>query len=469
MFDRFYIEDKMNYQETLEYLNSFVNFEYKLKDLASSELKLDRIVSLLEALGNPQNKLNIIHVAGSKGKGSVCAFTAQILKEAGFKVGLYTSPHINCLRERIRLLSFRHVKRPDDLFSDQINEEEFARLVSEMRTVIDQQNERSKHGRLSFFEILTALALYYFYQRGADFVVLETGLGGRLDATNAVNALVSVITPISLEHTQILGSTVREIAGEKAAIIKPSTKRVVVAAQEEDAADVIKGRCSALNKKGKFIGEDLTYQRIYQNLYKEVFRIETKRTFYFNLTIPLIGTHQLENATVAFGVIESLRELGYDVDDWAISHGMANVQWPGRFEVIHKSPYVIIDGAHNGASMANLVRTFKGLFPNCLATVIAGFSHDKDIKSICEELLPIAQRVVVTRSQHPKAADLSAEEIKNLFPFISRVKISNIEESIQSVLHNAGPDDVVLITGSLYVVSEARKILVSDLRPATSH
>ena len=213
----------MTYPQAIKYLESFVNYEKFIDYPYKRSLKLERIKDFLFLIGNPQDKLRCIHVAGTKGKGSTCAFIAYILRQAGFRVGLYTSPHLSDFRERIRILEYQRIgksKRVLDVFEGLIGKRDLAGLVKKLKPAIDRYNKSSKYGPLSFFEVYTALAFVYFKEQKTDFAVLETGLGGRLDATNTVNALVSVITPISYEHTQKLGKTLREIAREKAGIIK---------------------------------------------------------------------------------------------------------------------------------------------------------------------------------------------------------------------------------------------------------
>jgi dihydrofolate synthase/folylpolyglutamate synthase len=252
----------MTYPETLAYLDSFINYE-KLAVYPYKEFfKLERIRNFLDIIGNPQGALKCVHIAGTKGKGSTCAFISYILKEAGYKTGLYTSPHLSDFRERVRILQpYRQgeEKAAEKGFEGMIPQEDLIRLMEYLRPQIEEYNKDSQLGALSFFEAYTALAFIYFKEQEVDLVVLETGLGGRLDATNTVDSLVCAITPISYEHTQKLGNTLREIAYEKAGIIKSSSP-VISAPQEEEAGIVIRNKCQEYGAKLYVVGSQIRYE-----------------------------------------------------------------------------------------------------------------------------------------------------------------------------------------------------------------
>lgn len=339
----------MTYPETTQYLESFVNYE-KATDYPYKEcLKLGRIKDFLNIIDDPQSSLRCIHVAGTKGKGSTCAFIAYILSQAGYRVGLYTSPHLSDFRERIRILSPYSVSgswRPD-VFEGMISQDNLVDLVVRLKPDIDKYNRSSKYGPLSFFEVYTSLAFVYFKEQKVDFAVLETGLGGRLDATNVANALVCAITSVSYEHTQKLGNTLREIATEKAGIIKSKKSKVksqnlvvVSGPQEEGAREVIRKKCQEAGAELYEIGKDIKYQKT-----EDSFKVKAEFGEYENLKIRLLGEHQLVNATVAVGVIGALRLHNIDVSADSIRGGLCSTLWPGRCEVISRDPLVVLDGA----------------------------------------------------------------------------------------------------------------------------
>ena len=300
-----------------EYLNSFTNFESQLHKLRPEDFSLTRIQKFLDLAGNPAQGLKVIHVAGTKGKGSTCAFLAGVLQEAGLKVGLYTSPHLHRVNERIRILNTDNIRSKED-FSGSITDEELALVLAHLRPfAADIQNEG---GFLTFFEVLTVAALCYFANSKVDVVILETGLGGRLDATNAVDSLVAVITHVSLDHTRILGSTLSQIASEKAAIIKNSHQKAVIAPQEKEAMDVVLARCREFGVQPIIVSPEKCA----------------------NLKIGLKGKHQMINAATAMEVLTVLRTMGFKISDEAISEGLKHVRWPGRFELLRSGPDVIV-------------------------------------------------------------------------------------------------------------------------------
>ncbi|MBU1726580.1 MAG: bifunctional folylpolyglutamate synthase/dihydrofolate synthase [Candidatus Omnitrophica bacterium] len=450
----------MNYREAVSYLESFINYEKIPEYPYKQSLKLERVRDFLSIIGNPQDSLRCIHVAGSKGKGSTCAFIAYILREAGYKVGLYTSPHLSDFRERIRILNptrnpahlvgvHKHTyevckgwgSKVGDDFEGMISRKEMVKLAARLRPVIDNYNKDSKYGPLTFFEVYTALAFQYFKEKKADFAVLETGLGGRLDATNVCNPLVCAITPISYEHTQKLGSSLREIATEKAGIIKTHrtshykfrSLSVISAPQQKEALDVICNKCKEVAAR-----------------LHEVNPGEHK-----DLKIRLIGEHQRINANVAIGVIEALQELGINIPDIALKKGLLNTIWPGRCEVISKKPLIVLDGAQNIASALALKESIKTIFKYRKLILILGISNDKDIKGICNELNELADEVILTRADNSRATE--PEVMEEYFSDKPTRITKNVKEALESAKKIAKAKDLVLVTGSLFLVGEARK------------
>jgi dihydrofolate synthase/folylpolyglutamate synthase len=455
--------------------------------------KLDCVRYLLELLGNPQDQLKIIHVAGSKGKGSTCALTASVLRAAGYKVGLYTSPHLNDYRERIRVLdpSLSGDGNDENIFPDMISEQELCAVLEAIKPCIARLQKETALGELSFFEVFTALAFYYFRYKQVDWVVLEAGMGGRLDATNVAPSQICVITPISLEHTQYLGDTIAKIAGEKAAIVKDPLARVVIAPQEPAARDVLEKRCAEFSIRPIWIGRGIRYKvlhvgtgpdlslrnRLHQDLPagrvgpatrdRQVVRIQRTKQHYIDFELSLLGRHQAINAAVVFGIVETLRDMDYVVSQEAVYAGLRDTFWPGRLEVIGQDPVVILDCAHNQASAMHLVESLRRIFPNRSVTLILGVSQDKDKTGICRELDSITQTVIAAKADHPRAHWFTDDELKHFFPGKPFVRIAGIGPAIEAAYRGAAPENIILIAGSVFLVSEARRYLVNK-KGATS-
>lgn len=471
----------MTYRETINYLDSFINYEkisvWKYKE----SLELDSFRDFLASIGNPQDSFLSIHVAGSKGKGSTCAFISYILREAGYAAGLYTSPHLVDFRERIRILRPAQAKVKDcreaQCFEGKIPVESLMGLVKELKPSIETHNKKSKYGPLTFFEVYTALAFLYFKRENVDFAVIETGLGGRLDATNVVNSLVCVITPISYEHTQKLGNTLRKIATEKAGIIKrvigsgkPAAGRcspvVISAPQEDDAEAVIKNRCKKVNAQIFSVGKDIICKRT-----KDGFNVKSILKEYPGLKIKLLGNHQLVNASAAIGAIEVLRLFGFDVDIECVRQGLYNTSWPGRFEIISQRPAIVLDGAQNKASAQVLKKAVKENFSAGgmgrkykRLILVLGISCDKDIKGICGEICSLADRIILTEANNPRAAGVEIIEkiIRGLRlgpeAGVMIVKTKNVRDALSKAKEIARKKDLILVTGSLFVVGEVRNL-----------
>ncbi|MFH1339478.1 MAG: folylpolyglutamate synthase/dihydrofolate synthase family protein [Candidatus Omnitrophota bacterium] len=495
----------MTYPEVIKYLNSFINYERIPRYPYKQSLKLGRIKEFLHVLNNPQNDLKSIHIAGTKGKGSTCAFVANILRKAGYKIGLYTSPHLSDFRERIRVLDPCPLTRtplpvtpyPLPEFEGMISEEELSALAERLSPEIDKYNSRSKYGALSFFEVYTALAFEYFKEKGIDFAVLETGLGGRLDATNAVDSLISAMTPISYEHTRQLGITLSEIAFEKAGIIKNScqlpvascfaqdassfdrlgtnTERrrsvgcqaiVITAPQEEEAMKVIRDRCSSQGAVLYEIGKDIIFERKEFCRNYQSFNISGEFGELLDLKINLLGMHQVINATLAVAIVSALSKFfKIRVGLEAIRSGLYNTIWPGRFEITSQEPQVILDGAQNVASAKALKETIAEIFSDKRVVLVLGISKDKDIAGICRELCPFAEEIILTQADNPRAADVDGigEVIRSQMPAGYRInKARKVREAIELASQKAGPEDLILVTGSLFLVGEVRDLLRAE-------
>lgn len=452
----------MTFPEAQEYISSFFNFELSVVPYPDRSLfKLDRVRYLLDLLGNPQDQPRIIHVAGSKGKGSTCALTASVLRAAGYKVGLYTSPHLNNYRERIRVLDDSCARRAaeDDIFPDMISESDLCAALEVMKPCIERLSSEKALGDPSFFELFTALAFYYFRYKQVDWVVLETGMGGRLDATNVASSAVCVITPISLEHTQYLGDTVEQIALEKAAIIKDPCVKVVIALQEQAAQDVLEKRCAQFFIRPLRIGKDIKWQSLRQELLRQSVRIQSARQHYVDLELSLIGQHQAANAAVVCGVVDALLEMGCVISEQAVAAGFRDAFWPGRMEVISTNPLIVLDCAHNKASAMNLAESLRRIFPEKSATLVLGVSQDKDKAGICRELDPLTKKIIAAKADHPRAHWFTENEIKHLFPGKPFVRIADVGQAVEVACRDGAQGDIILIAGSVFLVSEARRYL----------
>ena len=432
----------MNYSQAEDYLNSFVNYE-QIPGISYAQpgYDLKHLEELLNRMGNPQLAARTIHIAGTKGKGSVAAMIAQVLSDSGHETGLYTSPHLHTLRERI------------SVDGSLISEADFAAAMAEVKPFIESMKNDSTFRQLTYFEALTALAFAYFRKKLVDFQVLEVGLGGRLDATNVAEPVVCIITPVSLDHTQILGNSLEEIAREKAGIIKPGCW-VVLSPQPAEAASVINDIC--WEKKAKVVqaGKDITWHKTGGDLHHQSLAIES-RTSKYQVDIPLLGDFQLENAATAVAALEILTSEGFDISDTDLAQGFGRVKWPGRFHIMQENPLVLVDGAHNVASMRGLISNIKEYF-NCRRIfLVFGTSCDKDIAGIINELVALSPQVIVTRAGHSRAAPLSTLAAEFSRRGIEPEIIETISEAISRALSIADRKDIVCVTGSLFVVAEA--------------
>lgn len=441
------MEINQRYQETLDYIYSFVeNSLTHQKDLSLKNSDLSKIESLMEKLDKPHTNYPCIHVAGSKGKGSVSAFCATALEYDGYRVGLFTSPHLRDYEERIQINR------------EPIPRETLVDLVEEMKPLIEEIPG------INTFEITTALAFEYFKNEGVDIAVIEVGLGGRLDATNVITPLVSVITALYLEHTYILGDTIEQIAMEKGGIIKPGIP-VVVSPQSEAArktvAAIAAERQSPLVQVGldfTFVGTDTTFEK--QNL---VIRSPQKEN-QVDLEISLLGPHQLENATAAYVALQVLREQGIAISEKAIHEGFAHTNWPARFEILNLNPPVVVDSAHNPDSARKIKQTLDEYFPGRPIIIVFGVSEDKNIQGMIKEFLPGAVQIICSQSSHPRAMD--ADELAgHLVGFeISVSVIKSIGKALEEAMILAGEEAVVLVTGSIFVAATGRIAWFENMR-----
>jgi len=430
----------VQYFEALHFLQQRDDWERTGSPGEAGRWDLRRMRSLLARLGDPHLGRRTVHVAGSKGKGSVAAMAASILRKAGLRVGLYTSPHLHRFVERIAI------------DGEPIAPEEFGRLLGALRPQIEAE-DAGGFGSVSTFEALTALAFVAFRERGVEAQVLEVGLGGRLDATNVLDANdVCAITPVSLEHTAVLGDTVAQIAAEKAGIITPGAT-VIMAPQRESAADVVRSVCAERGAALIETAQACALSRTKHDRDGQEFSLRTPRATY-KLRLPLLGRHQLDNAATAVLAVEA---LGIEIDEATLRDGLAAVRWPCRIEILKQRPLVVADGAHNRDSARRLAQTLRDDLGVREAVLVAGCSGDKDVGALAEELAPLATHVIATRSRHPRSRD--ARDIARAFA--ERDVLVAVEElagmAVDAALAQAGPGEAIVVCGSLFVAAEARE------------
>ena len=438
----------LNYEEARAYINSFINAERSPDFSRLARLyNLDRISRLLNRLGNPHRNLKVVHVAGSKGKGSTATFIASMLTRAGFKTGLFTSPHLVTPRERC------HID------SEPISTGAFADRVNRLKPEIEAVSDVDGIGDVSFFEIYTALAFTYFADEGVDFAVVEVGLGGRLDATNIVSPLVSVITQINLEHTTILGNTHEAIAKEKAEIIKPN-RPVVLAPQSEEAQSVFEVVAADRSAPVFLVGRDVKCEHGEHHIHGQTFDVHTPSESYPNLFLPLLGVHQAINAATAITCVERIQASGYEISTASVYDGLKAVRLPGRLQLVEGTPAILLDGAHSPASVEALRDTIHEVCRYEKLILIVGFMRDKDLRGIGESLCPMADTVIATGMRdNPRA--VGADEIVRTWSDIAGdLRVSpSVGDAIATAKSAASSDDLICITGSMILIGEAMQAL----------
>ncbi len=417
---------------------------------------LERVAALLEYFGNPHQSLRFVHIGGTNGKGSTAAMLASMLKAGGYNIALYTSPYV---------LSFTNRMAVD---GSDIDRRSLVDLVEKAQPAVAEIGKDKKLGPLSEFEVVTALALTYFAQREADLVVLEVGLGGRLDATNVITPLMSLITNISLEHTDVLGDTVEKIAFEKGGIIKPG-KPLLTAAEDPAALKVLEERCREEGSPffriypPRFQGEPAVGEpsAVLESVEEDgqYFSYQGFSQSYSNLFTNLRGVYQLQNAALALAATEQLEREGFSIPEDDLRRGLSQTVWPGRLEVLSKKPLLIVDGAHNPAAIKKLSEALPHYFKYKKLILVLGILADKDIEAMLKSILPLADRVVFTRPLLPRAA--APEDVERFAR--SRLGLNSESLVVQDhgpalirALELAGPDDAVVVTGSLYTVSDVR-------------
>ena len=423
----------MTYQESLEYLTSLGRFGIKLG--------LKRTEALLHALGDPQELVQGVLVAGTNGKGSVCAMVSSVLQAAGYRVGLMPKPHLISYTERIQV-----DQRP-------IAEGDFAALLTELQPAINKV--AAELGPPTEFEILTSAAFYYFARAGIDLLVCEVGLGGRLDSTNVLDLGINVITNIALDHTQHLGSTLEAIAAEKAGILKPDS--IAITGAQPPALAVIEAKARDQRIPLLRLGQEIEVSAIDKDWAGVQATITTPGGTYRNLRIPLLGIYQADNAALAVASIDALRSRGWDISDGALRDGLARTRWPGRLEVIDRDPIVLVDGAHNPAGLERSLEAAQKLAKSRPLVIVFGAMKDKDLSSMLALLRRVNAPVIFSRIDWHRAAppaDLAA-----LFHGESETAES-AAEALSRARERAGRAGMVFVCGSLYLVGEVKALPV---------
>ncbi len=452
------IEEK--YQQALDYLYSFVDYSLTRQlRYSADKFNLDRMRKLMRLLGDPQRQYPIVHVAGTKGKGSTAAMIANILRTAGYLTGFYTSPHLQDFTERIQVNG------------EPISHEMLVQLVDRIKPFVQQVEE------ITTFEITTALGFMAFEEKKVDFAVIEVGLGGRLDATNIVEPEVSVITSLSFDHMNVLGDSITQIAAEKGGIIKPGVP-IVLAPQWKEAREVIENISKERNAPLTEIGRDYFYSEHAHSLAGQSFIVWAAEeqdliNDYISsggrgewepehFSIPLLGLHQVENAATAYAAVEVLRAKGTRISRAAIHEGFSTVKWPGRFEVVHKDPLILVDSAHNQDSALRLRLAIDDYLNGTPIILIFGSSEDKYVRGMFNNLLPRVKMVIATKSVHPRAMEPELlVELANQFGK-NAILTQSIEEGLAVAFEKAGKDMAIVITGSIFVVAAARELLKTN-------
>lgn len=427
----------MKYQEAMKYITEVGNF--------GSNYGLERTYKLLELLDNPQDKLKIIHVAGTNGKGSTTAMITSMLKGCGYKVGMYTSPFLEEFEERIQING------------ENIPKEKLAQLITKIKYAVDKVIEEG-YNHPTEFEIITVLMFLYFATEEVDFAVVEVGLGGRLDSTNVITPILSVITSISFDHTNLLGNTLEEIAAEKAGIIK-SCIPTVIYPQEEMAERVISSKCQELDSKLYKINKEdakliniIKEDKIYQ-------QVKVKLDDEYDVKLPLLGEHQILNLAVALKALEVIKDKAPKLNRESIVKSLATVRWNGRLEIMSNSPYVVIDGAHNIQGITQLDKNIKKYFEYKDMYLILGILADKDVEDMVKVITPKAKKVftVTPNSMRAETAEELMNEVKKYNE--SCEAYNDYKNAFEDALKLCKKDDLLLISGSLYMIGEMRGII----------
>jgi dihydrofolate synthase / folylpolyglutamate synthase len=439
-----------SYANALKWLYDRVDIERTSPSrLAADTLKLDRMHRLMELLGNPHRAFRSVHVAGTKGKGSTCVMTATCLEACGYAVGLYTSPHLVDVRERIQL-NRRMIGQP-----------EFTKAAQ--RVADAAANIEPSAGEPTFFELTTAMAFLYFAEEAVDAAVIEVGLGGRLDSTNVITPEVTAVTSISLDHTQILGETLEKIAREKAGIFKPGVPAITIQ-HKPTVLQVFRDVAAEVGAPLQVLGQDVEFSLRYEASPRDgtIIRVNvtTDRNAFEHLVVPLKGEHQAVNCGLALALLDKLSERGFKTPANKVTRGLADVRMPGRMEIAWESPRVLLDGAHNTDSVKCLIKAIGAHIPYDSMVLIFGCATDKDVDGMLREIGLGADKVIFTRSGNQRACD--PRDLARRFGEATgkmAQTAKDFPEALALAARAVGREDLICVTGSLYLVGEAKKHL----------
>ena len=427
----------ITYTEALDYIYDLTKYGIKLG--------LENVKLLLFLLGNPHRKMKIIHVAGTNGKGSTSSLISSILQSDGYKVGLYTSPHLVDFTERIKINN------------KQIGRKKVSELLERIKPSIDKVANTPSYGHPTFFEVITSLAFLYFFEEQIDFLVLEVGLGGRLDATNICEPLISVITHVDYDHMDKLGNSLKEIAREKGGIIKAGGI-VISSTQYNEVYKEIKKIAKEKKSLIYSTGKEINYKIVKSDTKGVIFDLKGIYHNYKNLHTPLLGRHQADNAATAITTVEALKNKGINISEKAIRDGLEKVKWTGRLEIIQFKPTLVLDGAHNPSGVKVARDALKEIFSYQRLILVLAIFADKDYKKMIQVLAPDADLIIATKAKNPRAASPQAIA-KEAAQYMSKDKIivtEDIPQAINCALSNSNEDDLICIIGSLYTVGEAK-------------
>src|SRR5579862_1422388 len=445
----------MNYEAAVRYLLSLGRELAAPTQASAAKFDLENITALAERLGRPDRAYPSAHIAGTNGKGSTAAFLEAILRDAGFRTGLNTSPHLERINERIRV------------GCDEISDEAFADILSRVHAITEELLAAGKlRAHPTYFECMTAMAFEYFAQQRVEFGVFEVGLGGRLDSTNILTPVVSIITRIDFDHENFLGHSLREIAGEKAGIIKPSVP-VVVAEQRPEAGEVIQNRAKEL--LSPVIDTTEAFRIGNQSMENGRFRAQVTEVasgWSMDLAPSLPGRFQLQNALNAVAAARLLQQRGFRISDDSIARGIATTVWPGRIEKIQSRPDVYLDGAHNPSAARELAHFIEESLTGKKIFLLYGALRDKAVDEVAGLLFPLAAEVILTAPATSRA--ISAAQLEEIAAHYASesTTVADAGEAIDYALSKALPDDVIFITGSLYLVGQLRHYLQQKAQPA---
>ncbi|HEV2294408.1 MAG TPA: folylpolyglutamate synthase/dihydrofolate synthase family protein [Tepidisphaeraceae bacterium] len=438
-----------SYAKALRYIASLSDYErLRIVRYTSQNFDLDRMRTLLKKLGNPQDQFRSIHVAGTKGKGSTCAMIAAMLQATGYKTGLYTSPHLVDIRERMQI------------DGHMIPQAEFARLVR----MIEPIAARIKPSPTAF-DVLTAIAFKYFAEQKVELVVVETGLGGRLDSTNVLKPEVTAITSISKDHMAQLGHTVEKIAEEKAGIFKPGVP-AIVAQQEPGVEAVLKRVADKVGAPFDVTGKSIEFSYRFESSrmlgpHNRVC-LTTPNSKFEHLAVPLVGEHQAINCGLALSVIDRLKTRGIAINDTRAMEGLAKLSIPGRMEMVSQTPRVIVDGAHNAASLDAMMKAIGQHIPYDSMVVIFGCCSDKDVAGMLERITSGADKVIFTKVDNIRSSDPEELAARYVELYGKMAQVANTLEDALAIANRAvSKEDLICITGSFYLVGEAKKLFAA--------